>query len=73
MAFSKAMPEAFHVILFNGSHDNEEAKSHAYLYAELSAAQLLAKQLCVVLLCPVYTCKILHAVQHCTSLQSAII
>ena len=34
MAFSKAMPEAFHVTLFNGSCDNNEVKSHVYLYAE---------------------------------------
>ena len=30
MAFSKAMPEAFRVTLFNGNRDNVEAKSHAY-------------------------------------------
>ena len=30
MAFSKAMPEAFCVTLFNGNRDNDEVKSHAY-------------------------------------------
>ena len=28
MASSKAKQEAFHVTLFNGSHDNDEVKSH---------------------------------------------
>ena len=35
MAFSKAMPGAFRVTLFNGSRDNDEVKSHhAYVYVE---------------------------------------
>ena len=34
MAFSKTIPEAIRVTLFNGSRDNDEVKSNAYLYAE---------------------------------------
>ena len=34
MAFSKAMLEAFCVRLFNGSRENDEVKSHVYLWAE---------------------------------------
>ena len=42
MGFSKAIPEAFCVTLFNSSHDNNEVKSHAYLYAaETVNVQLL--------------------------------
>ena len=33
MDFSTAMLEAFCVTLFDGNHDNDEVKSHTYLYA----------------------------------------
>ena len=71
MAFSKAMPKAFHVTLFNGSCDNDE-EQHIFI-CRVSVVQLLAKQLCVVLSCHMHTCKILQAAQHCANLQSAII
>ena len=41
MAFSKDMPAAFRVTLFNGSRDNDEVKSHAYLHAEQELPQYL--------------------------------
>ena len=62
MAFSKAMPEAFRVTLFNGSRDNDEVKKPRVFIRIVSVAQLLAKQLCVVvwssayLQNSVYTC-----------------
>ena len=51
MAFSKAMPEAFRVTLFNGSRDNDEVKKPRIFIRRVSVAQLLAKQLCVVVCC----------------------
>ena len=58
----------FRVTLFNNGRDNGPSA----IIRRVSCT-ILAKQLCVVLLCHVRTCKILHAAQHCASLQYAII
>ena len=45
MAFTKAMPEAFRITLFNGSRDNDGNKVPRVFIGRVSIAQLLAKQL----------------------------
>ena len=73
MAFSKAMPEAFHSTLFNGSHKNDESKEPCVFMGRVSTAQLLTNHLVLFLLCHVSSSKILHTAQHCASLHSASI
>ena len=47
MAFSKAMPVAFCVTLFNDNLYNNESKEPHVFIGRVSIAQLLAKHLCV--------------------------
>ena len=47
MAFSKAMPVAFRVVLFNGSCYNDKSKKPHVFIGRVSIAQLLANHLCV--------------------------
>ena len=57
MAFSKAMPEAFRITLFNGSRDNDGSKVPRVFIGRVSIARTITcKTTCVVFFsryCPV--------------------
>ena len=73
IAFSKAMPEAFRVTLFNGSRDNDGTKEERVFIGRVSIAQLVANHLVLFLLCHVSNCQIVDDAQHCASLHSVTI
>ena len=72
MAFSKAMPEAFCVTLFNGSCDNDEVKSHC-IYMQSKHCTITCNTILCCFIVSLMYLENLACCTACASLLSAII